>query len=142
MHNFTSARSSEPEFGNFKGGIISRNSGHITDISIVSIFGDWGYGKNGKAISTRKALEKIKTEVDFIWHVGDIGERSSNAHKLDFQTTCFQAMLTTPSYTILRLSNMRTCTMDSCNGSRISQLMFLIWSLLEITKLNVIRLPA
>mmetsp|Transcript_3187 Transcript_3187/g.4798 ORF Transcript_3187/g.4798 Transcript_3187/m.4798 type:complete len:500 (+) Transcript_3187:76-1575(+) len=57
VFSFVSAKSSDPEFGNFK----------------LSIFGDWGYSKNGNAIPTRKALEKIKNEVDFIWHVGDIG---------------------------------------------------------------------
>ena len=38
----------------------------------VSIFGDWGYGENGHAISTRRALEKLKSGVDFFWHLGDI----------------------------------------------------------------------
>jgi hypothetical protein len=39
----------------------------------ASVFGDWGYGKNGHAIATRDALEKIKEDVKFVWHLGDIG---------------------------------------------------------------------
>eukprot|EP00466_Bigelowiella_natans_P002964 jgi/Bigna1/86702/estExt_fgenesh1_pg.C_130002 len=56
IYNFTSPKSSTPEFG-FK----------------VSVFGDWGYGQNGKALSTRKALQDIVHDVDFVWHAGDIG---------------------------------------------------------------------
>jgi hypothetical protein len=39
----------------------------------ASIFGDWGYGINGKAVATREALETIRTEVDLLLHLGDIG---------------------------------------------------------------------
>ena len=38
----------------------------------ISIFGDWGYGDRAHATQTRKALETIKKEVEFIWHVGDL----------------------------------------------------------------------
>ena len=38
----------------------------------VSIFGDWGYGVNGKAVQTRDRLEALKADFDFVWHVGDI----------------------------------------------------------------------
>lgn len=38
----------------------------------VSIFGDWGYGENGHAVSTRRALETLKSQVDFFFHLGDI----------------------------------------------------------------------
>ena len=38
----------------------------------ISIYGDWGYGNNGHAVSTRRALEVIKGRVDFTWHLGDI----------------------------------------------------------------------
>ena len=41
-----------------------------------SVFGDWGYGEDGKAVDTRGQLEEITTAtdegVDFVWHVGDI----------------------------------------------------------------------
>ncbi len=39
----------------------------------VSVFGDWGFGKNGHAVSTRRALDQLHPDVDFIWHLGDIG---------------------------------------------------------------------
>jgi acid phosphatase type 7 len=38
----------------------------------ISVFGDWGYGKRAHALETRQALEKIKNNVDFIYHVGDL----------------------------------------------------------------------
>jgi len=57
INSFQSAKGSDPLFGGFK----------------ASVFGDWGYSKNGHAISTRNALQTIKEEVDFVWHVGDIG---------------------------------------------------------------------
>ena len=38
----------------------------------VSILGDWGYGVDGHAVSTRKAFETLKSRVDFFFHLGDI----------------------------------------------------------------------
>lgn len=38
----------------------------------ASVFGDWGFGSNGNAFDTRIHLEKIKDDVDFTWHLGDI----------------------------------------------------------------------
>ena len=38
----------------------------------ISIFGDWGYGARAHAFNTRQALEKIKAEVEFVFHVGDL----------------------------------------------------------------------
>ena len=43
-----------------------------TNVHKISIFGDWGYGERAHAFKTRQALEKIKEEVDFIYHVGDL----------------------------------------------------------------------
>lgn len=39
----------------------------------ASVFGDWGYGKDGHAIATRTALENIRHKVNMVWHLGDIG---------------------------------------------------------------------
>ena len=38
----------------------------------VAVYGDMGYGKNGNAISTRRALEAVKEDFDLFWHLGDI----------------------------------------------------------------------
>jgi acid phosphatase type 7 len=38
----------------------------------ISVFGDWGYGEKAHAVETRTALESIKKEVEFVWHVGDL----------------------------------------------------------------------
>lgn len=39
----------------------------------VSVFGDWGFSKKGNAIPTYTALHQIEPEVDFVWHLGDVG---------------------------------------------------------------------
>lgn len=39
---------------------------------VASVFGDWGYGENGNAITTKRALDEIVTDADFVWHLGDI----------------------------------------------------------------------
>ena len=38
----------------------------------IAVYGDMGTGKDGNAVSTRRALEPVKEEFDFFWHLGDI----------------------------------------------------------------------
>eukprot|EP01004_Peranema_trichophorum_P002631 NODE_1675_length_1850_cov_43.215981_g1420_i0.p1 GENE.NODE_1675_length_1850_cov_43.215981_g1420_i0~~NODE_1675_length_1850_cov_43.215981_g1420_i0.p1 ORF type:complete len:585 (-),score=122.44 NODE_1675_length_1850_cov_43.215981_g1420_i0:95-1801(-) len=39
---------------------------------VVSVYGDMGFGVPGHAVETRTSLEKLKSEVNFVWHVGDV----------------------------------------------------------------------
>ena len=45
----------------------------------ASVFGDWGFGTDGKAVATRQALEKIRTHVDLMRLVEDPSSKMTNS---------------------------------------------------------------